>query len=228
MSLYISFALAVRCVNRGSLLALPRHLQITLSAATLRMCSSASLDFLLIERPWRDTLLQLRKNSWPMLWHTWSSASQLHFYNEGTSCTYSWMLAKHFWEIFGDMCLKGLLYLECFDSWAIMWHNNRKWPTHSYRQLEELNLFHFAVLISMDTVESMHHASWSTSHFEALGQRSGPLPRWGLSLWLGRTWVPRMRLKVTERMECLQATRPCMFCTWLVRIATCSNWVFVA
>lgn len=104
------------------------------------MCSSAWLDFLLIERPWRDTLLQLLKNSWLMLWHTWSSASQLHFYNEGTSWTYSWMSAKGYWEIFVDLRLKGLLY-DCFDSWAITWHN-RKWLTHGYGQLEELKLFH--------------------------------------------------------------------------------------
>lgn len=90
-----------------------------------------------------------------------------------------------------ETCAWRVCCTDCFDSWAITWHN-RKWLTHGYGQLEELKLFH-VFFISMDTVELMHHEGWSTSHFEALGERSWPLPRWGLSLWLGRTWVPRMR-----------------------------------
>lgn len=40
-----------------------------------------------------------------------------------------------------ETCAWRVCCTDCFDSWAITWHN-RKWLTHGYGQLEELKLFH--------------------------------------------------------------------------------------
>lgn len=178
------------------------------------MCSSAWLVFLLIERLWRDTLLQLHKNSWLMLWHTWSSASQLHFYNEGTSWmySYSWMSAKSNWEIFGDLRLKGLLYrLFWFLSYHVAQQEVADSRLRATRRIEVVSCFlHFNGYCRIDAPWGLIHITlWSTWGKELT---SSTMRAFSLT-WTDVSTEDARAVGYREN-GMFVATRPSMFCTW--------------
>ena len=105
---------------------------------------------------------------------------------------------------------------DCFDSWAITWHN-RKWLTHAYGQLEELKLFHVVLCFLNFNRCCRIYAPWGLIHITLWSTWAKELTSSTMRAF-SLTWTDvsteDARAVGYRENGMFVATRPSMFCTW--------------